>query len=144
MALRLFKMSRQCMQLRQIHKSATSYGLLDFLNKPVARQEDMAIGFQKIVLDTENTGEDPLEAHNRDETDQVAGSGTKSDPFIIPARQTKRLVLVPTPGCEGGPPTGFWVTLEEGGRCPITARYFKLHYDPKDEYGVDKLDLFAH
>jgi len=132
------------MQLRQIHHSATSYGLFSFLQKPLARVEDMAVGYQKIDLESALVGEDPMESHNRDEVDTVAGSGTKSDPFIIPSRQTRRYVLIPTPGCDGGPPMGFWVTLEDGGRCPVTARYFKLKHDPKDNWGVDELDLFAH
>lgn len=143
MALRVLKLTKQCMQLRQVHQSATSYGLLSFLNKPVARQEDIAIGYQKIVIESSITGDDPLE-NERDGFEQIAGSGSRSDPFIVPSRQPKRFVLVDTPGCEGGPPTGFWVTQEDGGRCPITARYYKLAFDPKDKWGVDELDLFAH
>ena len=143
MALKLLKLTRQCMHFRQIHQSATSYGLFSFLNKPVARQEDIAVGYQKIQIESSNAGEDPLEIE-REVREEVAGSGTRSDPFIIPSRQTRRFVLVDTPGCEGGPPTGFWVTLENGGRCPITAQYYKLAYDSKDKWGVDELDLFAH
>lgn len=48
------------------------------------------------------------------------------------------------PNWEGGPPTGFWVTLEKGGRNPFTGAHYKLDYDPTDKWGIDELDLFKH
>ena len=143
MALRLLKLTRQCTQLRQVHQSATTYGFFDLIKKPMPRVEDTAVGYSKIAMESKEVGDDPFEM-NRDQVELVTGTGTKSDPFMIPSRNTRRFVAVPAGELEGGPPSGFWVTLEDGGRCPFTARYYKLKYDPEDKWGVDKLDLFAH
>jgi len=45
---------------------------------------------------------------------------------------------------EGGVPPGFWLTLEEGGRCPVTGQHYKLHLDTSDKWGISELDLFKH
>ena len=144
MSLRVFKLLKHCNQLRQIHQSSVMC-FFDSFHKPVARAEDMAVGFEKIMNDAAEEGEDPLEVC-RETVTAIKGDGSRKNPFIVPSRETKRFVLVEIPGGHGGAPIGFWVTAEEGGRCPLTARYFKLEPNPCEQWGtrINQLDLFMH
>ena len=65
-----------------------------FTAKPMPRQEDFVTGYQKIIQDAKKVGADPFEVEDRDAPTKIAGSGTKSDPYIVPSRNTRRLVLV--------------------------------------------------
>ena len=142
MALKVFNFTRHCMQHRCMYQSASKW--IEFgWNKPVARDEDMAVGYKKIALEASKAGEDPFEL-DRETSEKICGDGSRYNPFVIPSRNTRRLVLVEYPGNHGGPAVGFWVTREDGGRCPITAQYYKLQYNPRDKWGIDDLDLFAH
>ena len=51
----------------------------------MARDEDLVVGYHKIVADAAKVGEDPLEA-GRNTPNKVLGTGTKAGPFLIPAR----------------------------------------------------------
>lgn len=62
--------------------------------KPMARHEDSLTGYQKIIHEAQKAGADPLEVEDRDSPTQVVGSGTKSDPYMVPSRNTRRLVLI--------------------------------------------------
>ncbi|XP_076806368.1 uncharacterized protein LOC143449918 [Clavelina lepadiformis] len=129
---------------RQVHLSAARRGFFDLFKKPLARQEDQVVGYQKIVMDAVKVGEDPLETQDRDKPYNPPGSGTRADPFLVKSKNTRRYVMAQPPNHSGGTPRGFWVTLEDGGRCPYTGRHYKLDYDPSDKWGINELDLFRH
>lgn len=127
---------------RQLHKTTPAWFLVN--DKPAPRLEDIAVGYEKITLDAAEQGEDPFELQNRDEKYTPVGTGTRSDPFLVPSRNKERYVMREAPDHSGGPPVGFWVTLDDGGRCPATGDHYKLNYDPTDKWGIDELDLFSH
>ncbi|XP_002120861.4 cytochrome c oxidase subunit 5B, mitochondrial [Ciona intestinalis] len=129
---------------RQVHATAS----LNFFNfkKPCPSSEGgLAVGFEKILMDAAKVGEDPLEDMNRDQkTPPTGGSGTKEDPYRMYSTAPSRYIEIEEPDSHGGPPVGFWCTLEEGGRCPLTGEYYVLDYDASDKWGIGKLDLFMH
>ena len=143
-SLKFAKLAKQCSPLRLFHKSCNA-NFFDILKKPFPRIEDSAVGYQRIAAEAAEAGEDPFEA-DRETPSILCGSGTRRDPYRIPSRNKKRFVLVCPPNHDqvGGPVEGFWVTCEDGGRCPITAQYYRIQHEPDDKWGIDELDLFKH
>ncbi|XP_039257360.2 cytochrome c oxidase subunit 5B, mitochondrial-like [Styela clava] len=129
--------SRYVQPHRGIHLAALN------ANRPSASSDVGVIGYRQIEKRAHEAGEDPFDSLDRDKPHNLKGSGTKSDPFLVPSRNHMRCVTVQL-GEESAPPHYFWVTKDEGGRDPITGKHFKLDFIEGDKWGIDELDLFKH
>merc|ERR1712142_59626 len=107
-------------------------GLMEKLvpNKPLLSDEAIAVGLEKHELKYENHPGAPLNTKHINETYTPQGKGTKQDPFIIPSHEKSRLCKVDL-GDEDFDLPEFTVTLEGGGRCPVSGAHYKLDYHPE-------------
>merc|ERR1711881_26546 len=145
---------------RVIARALSTSQKVDFYSgwkKPFPTPETQSIGITKIQMDNKNNPQgpfcDPFEGSIH-ESDYVPtkGSGTKDDPFIIPARNECRIMWENVELYGDFRPFKCWWLYAEGDghtpnnmmRSPFSGRFFKLAYDPTDYYGVDKVDMHSH
>ena len=132
-------------------------GFFSGWKKPFPTQDVQSINITKIQRDNLNNPQgpfcDPFEGSiHKSDFVPTKGSGTKNDPFIIPARNQFRMMWENVDMYGDFRPFKCWWLYEEGDgftennmmRSPFSGRYFKLAYDPTDYYGVDQVDMHSH
>jgi len=125
--------------------------------RPMIAHEINVTGLQKIEFDNRTNPQgpfsDPFDGHCfGHEIPPSKGSGTKADPFIVPARNPARLVMEHGDYYGDDKPfhrwwvyaTGDGISPDNMTRSPYTGRFYKLAYDPTDYYGVDQYDPHSH
>lgn len=121
---------------RQLHTASSNnfifQGLFASLipNKPMLSDEALAVGYEKHEMLYANHPADPLNVKYINYTYVPAGKGTKNEPFLVPSMYKERLCKVDM-GDEDFDLPEFLVTLEKGGRCPVTGAHYKLDYHPE-------------